>query len=254
MRTTILIVAIFALACFGCEREIYYAQIDRFFLKLERQETVHPNWLHNSCFIMVDAPRRDSLRINCPVLYTTSILVFYPNNTFERYGFIHYCGETLPDKILHDSIDVFLSKRTRFAPHFKLDPDTLMKVSTGYLQSGGIYYVNHDTIICSQLERGDLIGRIIGEGGFDRRLLKIDTVNKSIFISIPDMSYQALSYNRIKSTGQTRFVGPFKPYIATIPPFNVNQAINYWHPFRKWKARLDSINAGLRPPEVYVPR
>ena len=243
-----------ALALTACTKNYYLpASLDNLLLKIDVPESPHPSWLSENYFIKIEQREVP----NFGPYYLCYGYCFYSNNTYS--GFFRrfrgkYTREALQDSLkvifLNDPLSVYVP--TEFYPHYIVN-DTL-KLIKRYQMDFNKYFFR-DNVIVTNFEdgAGTTIGNFTPVVSSYRYRFIVDTVNKTLYFKEPHYRVTGKSFATINDP-TTKTEGPYLPFPVKLPPYDKSDPINYWHPFRKWKARLDSINAGQRPPEVYVPR
>ena len=115
------------------------------------------------------------------------------------------------------------------------------------IEFGGIYVVHNDTIKTHSYGAYGSSPLFSGDYPITGGVLSINHKEKSIeqvkFGIYPKTVAQNIAW------GQNPERRKFKGYPVTFPDSLPPLPLSQWPPFRRWKARLDSINAGLRPPE-----
>ncbi len=244
------------LALTACTKNYYLpASLDNLLLKIDVPESPHPSWLSENCYYHVEKIT-NSIRPEEPPYYFIKAFVFYPNNTwggtlFTLFGSVddQRVRDTLSKKINH------ILARTPIPnsvyPH-PLVNDSFYIVKGDYVDFK-TYHFRDNIIITNSRDAGSTIGNFSPVIYSDQQKFIVDTANRVLYMKVSSFYISGKSYGTIHDpTTQTE--GPYLPFPVKLPPYDKSSPVNYWHPFRKWKARLDSINAGLHPPEVYVPR
>ena len=258
MTRAIVISALFslALALTACTKNYYLpASIDNLLLKIDVPESPHPSWLSEHCYYHVEKVT-NSIRPEEPPYFVVDAYVFYANNTWSGTMFSLF-GD-VNDRVIRDSLSNKIDLMHIVPPilngqfPYPLVRDTLF-IANRDVYGLETYFFRNNAIIANSESGATTIGNFTKVVYPDMYRFIVDTLNKTLFLKKPHYWVTGKSFATIRDT-TTRVEGPYLPFPVKLPPFNKARPVNYWHPFRKWKARLDSINAGLRPPEVYVPR
>ncbi len=202
-----------------------------------------------------------------PPIWEIEMVIFYKNRTAREW----YClsQRRLDGRGLDSLLSNYFSQVDKLPQYYKVKNDTLLTTSAfAHYIMGPISFLTNDTISISSVYHASSSFNIGQWYEFVNSQYKIDTLEKKAYLLNPIDYYKSFRNLVVasdsvvlnkRSTSQLplrsksgKLVYDFHPY--KIPPYEKSSYINYWHPFKAWSARLDSINAGLRPPEVYVPR
>jgi hypothetical protein len=235
-----------------------YLYVDKLLGAIEYKETRHPSWLHKNYFVTVEKVFYQNPANNkgeYPYYYFLRYFVFYENNTYDAMALEPFHVAALDDSLLKSVISNIQPRYADEANDIVCNNDTLLSIDEFNVCKGGVFFLLGDTIITSHLIQGGLSSNISKEIGLNYRRLVLDTTSRTINLKVlPDGYYWSPRLNKVNRPIKLEKFGPYKAYPAKIPPFNPYVPLNYWQPFRRWKAHLDSINAGLIPPDVYVNR
>jgi hypothetical protein len=189
------------------------------------------------------------------------LVIFFDNRTAREWSALSH--NRLDRRGLDSLLNNFFSKTKKLPDYFKVMNDTLLTTSAfAHYDMGPISFMTHDTITISSLDHASSSFNLFSwYVAFDSQY-RIDTIEKKLYRLEPIGYYKNFHYKVInsdsvykRSTSQLplkstsgKLVYDFYPY--KIPAYERRTHINYWHPFKVWSAHLDSINAGLIPPDV----
>ncbi len=254
----IVISALFSLslALTACTKNYYLpASLDNLLLKIDVPESPHPSWLSENCWYHVEKVT-NSIRPEEPPYFVVDAYIFYSNNTWGGTWFTLF--GSVDDQRVRDTLSIKINQILARTPipnsgySHPLVNDTFHIVKRDYVDFN-TYHFRANTIITNSRDAGSTIGNFSRVIYSDQEKFIVDTVYRVLYMKVPRYYIGGNSFGTIHDP-TTKKEGPYLPFPVKLPPYDKSDPVNYWHPFRKWKARLDSINAGLRPPEVYVPR
>jgi hypothetical protein len=196
-----------------------------------------------------------------PSVWNIELVIFYGNRTAREWSFLSQ--HKLNAQGLDSLLDNYFLEAEKVSDNFKVMNDTLLINSAfEYYRMGPISFMTNDTITISSISQdGTSFNLSSWFVAFDSQY-RIDTIEKKLYRLEPIGYYKNFHYKVInsdsvykRSTSQLplkstsgKLVYDFYPY--KIPAYERRTHINYWHPFKVWSAHLDSINAGLIPPDV----
>jgi hypothetical protein len=237
----------------SCKPTNYYSKknLDRLFFKIEQKETKQPEWLTKYIFVTLKTKIDfDQELKKYDTSKTIDYVLFYENCTSKINGYFYH-GNSDSSAMLKFAIETANKWQEFRYPYLAIVNDTLDITHYNYLEVRDmLYYINKDSIFTRGLCTPSLGSRVAGLFDTEAHIFVVDSINRNL--TLLDGPIWPRTANRsVRWKGEIKKV-VFKGYPFEKPNANKNMPLMHWHPFRRWKAHLDSINAGLIPPDVYV--